>query len=68
MKVESPRVVLPETFMRKKGVNVYRCPICANVFRHDDEYEPVCTGPSWTDDHEPTVMTHVVVAPRQRTW
>lgn len=52
--------------MRKRGVNVYRCPTCGNVFRHDDEYEPMCTGPGSTDDHEMTVMEHVRVDDRKK--
>lgn len=35
---------------------MFQCPLCGKEFRHDDEYEPMCTGPDWTDDHEPTVM------------
>ncbi len=34
----------------------FRCPVCANVFRSDEPGEPCCTGPSWQDDHEMTVM------------
>lgn len=55
------RVAAAETFLRRRGVNLYRCPVCANVFRHDDEYEPMCTGPGATDDHPMTVMALVYI-------
>ena len=54
------RVEVAQTYLRKKGVNVYRCPVCRKEFRHDDEFEPACTG--WnetTDDHPMTVMEFV---------
>lgn len=50
------RVPIAETFLRQRKVNVYRCPVCRNVFRHDDEYEPMCTGPGALDTHPMTVM------------
>lgn len=50
------RVPVAEVDLRTRGVNVYVCPCCANRFRHDDEYEPMCTGPGATDDHPMTVM------------
>lgn len=62
------RVPMAETFLRREGVNVYRCPACGNVFRHDDEFEPVCTGPGATDTHRPAVMQLVRVAPAKRQW
>lgn len=62
------RVPRAETFMRRRGVNLYRCPACGNEFRHDDEYEPLCTGPGATDDHPMAVMQFVTVTPPTRTW
>lgn len=60
------RVTEAET-LRQDGVNVYRCPVCHKEFRHDDEYEPMCTGPSeTTDDHPMTVMQFVGVSPPRR--
>lgn len=53
---------MAERFLRRRGLNVYRCPVCANVFRHDDESEPMCTGPGPTDDHPMTVMVFREVA------
>lgn len=38
---------------------LYECPLCGNRFANDQEMEPMCTGPSWTDDHEPTVMRYI---------
>lgn len=61
------RVPEAET-LRTTGVNVYRCPVCRRVFRHDDEYEPMCTGPGATDDHPMTVMAFVRVAAAARQW
>jgi len=55
--------------LREKGVNVYRCPVCRKEFRHDDEYEPACTGPNeTTDEHPMTVMQLVRVVPRKLMW
>lgn len=56
------RVPVAEQALRRRGVNVYRCPVCGRVFRHDDEYEPMCTGPGASDDHPMTVMVFVGVA------
>jgi len=60
------RVPIAEVDLREKGVNVFSCPVCGRLFRYDDEYEPMCTGPGATDDHEMTVMAFVgVEAPRR---
>lgn len=55
------RVAVAGTFLRQQGVNRYRCPVCRNEFRHDDEYAPACTGPGALDTHPMTVMTLVGV-------
>lgn len=34
----------------------FRCQMCGNQVVLDSEMEPMCTGPSWTDDHPPIVM------------
>lgn len=34
----------------------FRCPLCGRVEGNDQRMEPMCTGPSWTDDHPPEVM------------
>jgi hypothetical protein len=57
------RVPVAGVNLREKGVNAYRCPVCGRVFRHDDEYEPMCTGPGATDDHPMTVMVFEAVTP-----
>ena len=44
------------TAAHKRAVFRFRCPACGNVARNDADMEPLCTGPSWADDHEPTVM------------
>ncbi len=54
------RVDKAETYFVKHGVNVFQCPLCSKLFRHDDAYEPLCTGPNPSlDEHEPTVMVFV---------
>lgn len=35
---------------------VFRCPLCGRQERNDQRLEPMCTGPSWTDDHPPEIM------------
>lgn len=40
-----------------KRAFVFQCSICGRVERNNQDMEPLCTGPQWTDDHEPTVMT-----------
>lgn len=51
-----PARVVPGTKLVSVGVYVFRCPLCANEFRYDDPYEPMCTGPGWIDSHAPEVM------------
>ena len=34
----------------------FRCAVCGNTVTNDQRMEPVCTGPSWTDDHPHTLM------------
>jgi hypothetical protein len=46
------KVILVDVF-------VFQCPLCHREFRWDDRYEPLCTGPWWTDDHPPEVMRFV---------
>lgn len=61
------RVPVAQVDMRKRGINVYRCPVCHKLFRYDDEFEPMCTGPNeTTDDHPMTVMELVGVAERMK--
>lgn len=51
-----PILIRPGEHLRLVKVYVYRCPLCGNEFRYDDPYEPLCSGPRWTDDHAPEVM------------
>lgn len=49
--------VVPGKSLVKRGVYVFKCPLCQKLFRTDEPYEPVCTGPSENrDDHAPEVM------------
>ncbi len=34
----------------------YRCPMCGKVEVLDQRMEPICTGPSWTNDHPYEMM------------
>ena len=38
---------------------LFRCPICGNEARNDQRLSPLCTGPSWTDDHPHEPMIEV---------
>lgn len=61
-----PELHIPGLRVHTRGVIVYRCPVCRNEHRSDDEYEPICTGPNATlDDHEPAMMA-VVELDRER--
>lgn len=41
----------------KRLTYVFRCPMCAKLFKMDAPGEPVCSGPSeMRDDHPHTVM------------
>lgn len=52
--------VLVETGLFETGVGfLFRCPICLNEYRNDQRMEPLCTGPSWTNDHPPEIMVEV---------
>jgi hypothetical protein len=41
------------------GAYAFRCEVCGRRYTQDDRYEPLCTGPTWRDEHEPTVMMYV---------
>ncbi len=47
------------TFELKKAVFTFRCDLCRNVVRNPTEMEPMCTGPSWLNEHPPVVMTKI---------
>lgn len=48
--------LIPGAVLVEKGALLFRCPVCGNTTRSDDQYEPCCTGPNSTHDHEMTVM------------
>jgi hypothetical protein len=51
---------LVETGLLETGARfVFRCPLCGRQERNDQRLEPMCTGPSWTDDHPPEPMIRV---------
>jgi len=52
--------VLIETGLFETGTGfTFFCPICGRQERNDQRMEPMCTGPSWTDDHAPEIMLPV---------
>lgn len=52
-----PTTIIPGTKLVIVGVFVFKCPLCKKLFRHDDPYAPLCTGPSeMRDEHAPEVM------------
>lgn len=52
--------VLVETGLLETGTGFsFVCPLCGRQERNDQRMEPMCTGPSWTDDHAPEVMVEV---------
>lgn len=58
--------IVPGQCVRTVGVYVFQCPCCRKLFRADDRYEPVCTGPSeMRDDHAPEVMRLLRVEARR---
>jgi hypothetical protein len=57
-------VPVAETFRRTQGINLFRCPVCHNEFRYDDEFEPMCDGPGPQRTHPMTIMGLVGVVPR----
>ena len=60
---EEERMLFPEirtgVAQHKKAVFHFRCPICGRVETNDQDLEPLCTGPSWTDDHPHEPMIRV---------
>lgn len=59
---EEARVLVEIGLYETGKAFVYRCEMCGNVARNDQRMEPMCTGPSWTDDHPPEVMALVGAA------
>lgn len=40
----------------RQVVFTFQCPLCSRIERNNQDMEPMCTGPAWTNDHEPTIM------------
>lgn len=53
-----PREVRVGIAEMPKGIR-FRCPLCSRIEVNNQDMEPMCTGPSWTDDHVPEVMIRV---------
>lgn len=48
---------LIETGLFETGAKfIFRCPLCGRQESNDQRLEPMCTGPSWTDEHPPEPM------------
>lgn len=56
---EEGRVLVEMGLFETGGAFRFVCPICGRVEHNDQRMEPLCTGPSWTDDHAPEVMVQV---------
>ena len=55
-----PTHLKPRQQVIRKDVFVFQCPMCHKLFRYDDRYEPMCTGPSeMRDEHAPEVMRYL---------
>lgn len=50
-----------------KAVFEFECLLCGRVERNNQDMEPLCTGPSWTDDHVPEVMVRLDATTGKRT-
>jgi hypothetical protein len=53
---EKPRALIETGLFETGATFVFRCPMCGRQERNDQRMEPMCTGPSWTDDHPPEIM------------
>jgi hypothetical protein len=61
-----PTTIIPGTQLIARGVYVFECPLCKKEFRHNDRFEPICTGPCENrDDHAPEVMRLLRCEPRK---
>jgi hypothetical protein len=53
---EKPKALIETGLFETGSGFVYRCLLCGRQERNDQRMEPMCTGPSWTDDHPPEIM------------
>lgn len=66
MAIPTAKIHIPGAQVIQQDVYLFVCPVCRKVFRHDDRYEPMCTGPSESrNEHEPTVMVCIGSDPRR---
>jgi hypothetical protein len=42
-----------------RALFTFRCSMCGNQITSEVNMQPMCTGPSWTNDHEPEVMDYI---------
>jgi len=58
--------VQPGQALLQRGVYLFLCPTCGKTFRYDDDYGPMCSGPSETrDEHDPVPMRLLKTDERQ---
>jgi hypothetical protein len=49
-----------ETGLFETGASfVFRCPLCGRQERNDQRLEPMCSGPTWRNEHPPEIMQQV---------
>jgi hypothetical protein len=53
---EKPKALIETGLFETGATFAFRCPLCGRQERNDQRMEPMCTGPSWTDDHPPEIM------------
>jgi hypothetical protein len=56
---EEGRVLVEIGLFETGTAFTFVCPQCGRVERNDQRMEPMCTGPSFTDDHAPEIMVEV---------
>jgi len=56
---EQPKALIETGLFETGATFAFRCPLCGRQERNDQRMEPMCTGPSWTDDHPPEIMVLV---------
>jgi len=55
---EQPKALIETGLFETGATFVFRCPLCGRQERNDQRLEPVCTGPTWRNDHpmEPMIL------------
>jgi hypothetical protein len=56
---EEARALIETGLFETGSPFVFRCPICGRQERNDQRLEPLCTGPTWLNEHVPEPMVLV---------